>query len=296
MINRIVDAALGNRTVVLIVIAALVAAGLLTLHRRRFNAARKTPPLQGLVTTQAPGLAPLDVERSITTPIELALQGLPGMTSYRSISRYGLSVIYVKFADGGDILTDRTLVAQRLSQTSLPTGTGTPMLGPLSDGLSEIYQFKVEGKDYSLMQLRSILDWQVAPQLKQVPGITEVNVNGGELKTYEVRVAENSLTRFGLSIEDIYNAVAQNNRATGGATIARNGEQAVIRGEGLLESIGDINNIVLRTAAGGSPLYVKNVAEAVEAPMPRFGAVTNQGNGQAVVGVALTTLGENTRA
>src|ERR1700719_1550011 len=295
MINRIVDAALGNRMVVLILIAALVAVGLLSMQRLPFDADPDISPLQVLVTTQAPGLAPLDVERSITTPIELALQGLPGMTSYRSISRYGLSVIYVKFADGGDILTDRTLVAQRLSQTSLPAGTGTPMLGPLSDGLSEIYQFKVEGKDYSLMQLRSILDWQVAPQLKQVPGITEVNVNGGELKTYEVRVAESALTRFGLSIEDICNAVAQNNRATGGATIARNGEQAIIRGEGLLESIGDIGNIVLRTAAGGSPLYVKNVAEVVEAPMPRLGAVTNQGNGQAVVGVALMTLGENTR-
>src|SRR6202048_4150152 len=217
------------------------------------------------------------------------------MTSYHSISRYGLSVIYVKFADGGDILTDRTLVAQRLSRASLPAEAGTPRLGPLSDGLSEIYQFKVEGKNYSLMQLRSILDWQVSPQLKQVPGITEVNVNGGELKTYEVRVSEDALTRFGLSIEDIYNAVAQNNRAVGGATIARNGEQAVVRGEGVLESISDIGNIVLRTAAGGSPLYVKDVAEVVEAPMPRLGAVTSEGDAQAVVGVALMTLGENTR-
>src|SRR3984957_18608730 len=173
--------------------------------------------------------------------------------------------------------------------------TGAPMLGPLSDGLSEIYQFKVEGKGYSLMQLRSILDWQVAPRLKQGAGITDVNVNGGELKTYEVRVSEGALTRFGMSIEDIYNAVAQNNRAIGGATIARNGEQAVVRGEGLLESISDIGNIVLRTAAGGAPLYVKDVAEVVEAPMPRLGAVTSQGDGEAVVGVALMTLGENTR-
>src|ERR1700681_2387831 len=222
MINRIVDAALGNRTIVLIVIAALVAAGLLSMQRLPFDADPDISPLQVLVTTQAPGLAPLDVERSITTPIELALQGLPGMTSYRSISRYGLSVIYVKFADGGDILTDRTLVAQRLSRASLTAEAGTPMLGPLSDGLSEIYQFKVEGKDYSLMQLRSILDWQVAPQLKQVPGLTEVNVNAGELKAYEIRVSEVALTRFGLSIEDLYNAVGQNNRAIGGATIARN--------------------------------------------------------------------------
>ncbi|MGY3586230.1 cobalt-zinc-cadmium resistance protein CzcA [Bradyrhizobium sp. USDA 4341] len=295
MINKIVDAALGNRMLVLMLVATLVAAGLLSMQRLPFDADPDISPLQVLVTTQAPGLAPPDVERSITLPIELALQGLPGMTSYRSISRYGLSVIYVKFADGGDILTDRTLVAQRLSQTTLPAEAGTPRLGPLSDGLSEIYQFRVEGKNYSLMQLRSILDWQVAPQLKLVPGITEVNVNGGELKTYEVRVSENALTHFGLSIEDIYNAVAQNNRAIGGATLARNGEQAVVRGEGLLQSIGDVGNIVLRTAAGGAPLYVKDVAEVVEAPMPRLGAVTSQGDGQAVVGVALMTLGENTR-
>jgi cobalt-zinc-cadmium resistance protein CzcA len=295
VINSIVDAALGNRMLVLMLVAALVAAGLLSMQRLPFDADPDISPLQVLVTTQAPGLAPPDVERSITLPIELALQGLPGMTSYRSISRYGLSVIYVKFADGGDILTDRTLVAQRLSQTTLPAEAGTPRLGPLSDGLSEIYQFRVEGKNYSLMQLRSILDWQVAPQLKLVPGITEVNVNGGELKTYEVRVSENALTHFGLSIEEIYNAVAQNNRAIGGATLARNGEQAVVRGEGLLQSIGDVGNIVLRTAAGGAPLYVKDVAEVVEAPMPRLGAVTSQGDGQAVVGVALMTLGENTR-
>src|ERR1700737_4452705 len=146
MINRIVDAALGNRTVVLIVIAALVAVGLLSMQRLPFDADPDISPLQVLVTTQASGLAPLDVERSITTPIELALQGRPGMPSYRSISRYGLSVIYVKFADGGDILTDRTLVAQRLSRASLPAEAGTPMLGPLSDGLSEIYQFKVRAK------------------------------------------------------------------------------------------------------------------------------------------------------
>src|SRR6202008_3005242 len=195
MINKIVDAALGNRAVVLVLVAALVTAGLLSMQRLPFDADPDISPLQVLVTTPAPGLAPMDVERSITTPIELALQGLPGMTSYRSISRYGLSVIYVKFADGGDILTDRTLVAQRLNQASLPTEAGTPRLGPLSDGLSEIYQFRVEGKNYSLMQLRSILDWQVAPQIKQVPGVTDVNVNGGELRTYEVRVSDSALVR-----------------------------------------------------------------------------------------------------
>src|SRR6202045_1864908 len=295
MINKIVDIALGNRAVILVLVPALIGAGLLSIQRLPFDADPDISPLQVLVTTQAPGLAPQDVERSITTPIELALQGLPSMTSYRSISRYGLSVIYVKFADGGVILTARALVAQRLSQTALPTGAGTPLLGPLSDGLSEIYQFKVAGKNYSLMQLRSILDWQIAPQLKQVTGVTDVNVNGGELKAYEVRVSNSALMRFGLSIDDVYNAVAQNNRAAGGATIARNGEQAVIRGEGLLQSIADIGNIVLRTGPGGVPLYIKDIATVLEAPMPQLGAVTSDGTGQAVVGVALMTLGENTR-
>jgi heavy metal efflux system protein len=296
MVTRLVDAALGNRAVVLLLVAALIAAGLMSMQRLPFDADPDISPLQVLITTQAPGLSPLDVERSITSPIELSLQGLPGMTSYRSISRYGLSVVYVKFADGGNILTDRELVTQRLGQASLPPGTGKPMLGPLSDGLSEIFQFKVEGKNYSLMQLRTILDWQIAPQLKQVPGITDVNVNGGELKTYEVQVAGSALTSYGLSIDDIYNAIAQNNRAIGGATIARNGEQAVIRGEGLLQSMSDIGNVVLRTAPGGVPLYVKDVAKVVTAPMPRLGAVTSDGKGQAVVGVALMTLGQNTRA
>jgi cobalt-zinc-cadmium resistance protein CzcA len=296
VITRIVDAALANRAVVLLLVAALVAAGLMSMQRLPFDADPDISPLQVLITTQAAGLSPLDVERSITSPIELALQGLPGMTSYRSISRYGLSVVYVKFADGGNILTDRELVTQRLGQASLPPAAGKPMLGPLSDGLSEIFQFKVEGKNYSLMQLRTILDWQIAPQLKQVPGITDVNVNGGELKTYEVQVSESALTRYGLSIDNIYDAVAQNNRAIGGATISRNGEQAVIRGEGLLQSMSDIGNIVVRTAPGGVPLYVKDVAKVVTAPMPRLGAVTSDGNGQAVVGVALMTLGRNTRA
>jgi heavy metal efflux system protein len=296
MINRIVDIALNNRAVVLVLVVALIGAGMLSMQRLPFDADPDISPLQVLITTRAPGLAPLDVERSITAPIELSLQGLPGMTTYRSISRYGLSIIYVKFADGGNIEADRELVAQRLNQTPLPPGVGTPMLGPLSDGLSEIYQFKVEGQNVSLMQLRTILDWQIAPQLKRAPGITEVNVNGGELKTYEIQVSERALTRYGLSIEDVCNAVDQNNRAVGGATIERNGEQAVVRGEGLLQSMSDIGNIVLRTAPGGMPLYVKDIATVVEAPMPRLGAVTSNGGGQAVVGVALMTLGENTRA
>ncbi|MGF6605237.1 cobalt-zinc-cadmium resistance protein CzcA [Paraburkholderia sp. WSM4175] len=295
MITKIVDAALKNRAMVLILVAVLIAFGLVSMQRLPFDAQPDISPVQVLVTTQAPGLAPVDIERSITAPVELALQGLPGMQALRSISRYGLSVIYVRFADGSNIYQDRNLIGERLQTVQLPPGTNPPQMGPLSDGLSEIYQFQVRGHGQSLMTLRTLLDWQIAPKFREVPGVVDVNVNGGELKTYEVQVADDALTRYGLSTADIFNAVQMNNGAAGGATLEHNGGEAIIRGEGLLRNATDIGNIVLRTEPDGTPLYVRNVARVVEAPMPRLGAVTRDGQGEAVVGVVLMGLGQNTR-
>src|ERR1700688_2693900 len=203
MITKIVDSALRNRAVVLMLVLLLVGIGFMSMDRLPFDADPDISPLQVLVATQAPGLAPLDVERQITAPIELALKGLPGMQSLRSVSRYGVSVLYVRFGDGSNILSDREQVSQRLATVSLPPGSSTPQMGPLSDGLSEIYQFQVEGPAKSLMDLRTILDWQVAPRLKQVPGVVDVNVNGGDLKTYAVQVSNAALTRYGLSVGDV---------------------------------------------------------------------------------------------
>src|ERR1700733_12647408 len=248
MITKIIDAALGNRAVVMMLVAVLIGLGVMSMNQLPFDADPDISPVQVLVTTQAPGLAPLDVERQITKPAELALQGLPGMQSLRSVSRYGVSVLYVRFADGSNILTDRDMISQRLATLALPPGTSTPQMGPLSDGLSEIYQFRVEGKAQSLMQLRTLLDWQIAPQLKQVPGVVDVNVNGGELKTYTVQVSDAALTRFGLSVGDIESAIETNNGDVGGATLDDNDQEAIIRGEGLLQSSTDIGNIVLRTS------------------------------------------------
>jgi cobalt-zinc-cadmium resistance protein CzcA len=295
MITKLVDAALGNRAVVMVLVAVLIGLGVMSMNQLPFDADPDISPVQVLVTTQAPGLAPLDVERQITRPTELALQGLPGMQSLRSVSRYGVSVLYVRFADGTNILTDRDLVSQRLSTLALPPGTSTPQMGPLSDGLSEIYQFRVEGKAKSLMQLRTLLDWQIAPRLKQVPGVVDVNVNGGELKTYTVQVSDAALTRYGLSIGDVESAIENNNADVGGATLDYNGQEAIIRGEGLLQNRGDIGNIVLRTSAGGAPLYVRDVASVVLAPMPRLGGVTIDGKGQGVIGVVLMGLHQNSR-
>ena len=295
MITKIVDAALGNRAVVMVLVAVLIGLGVMSMKSLPFDADPDISPLQVLVATQAPGLAPLDVERQVTKPIELALQGLPGMQSLRSVSRYGVSVLYVRFADGSNILTDREQVSQRLATVMLPPGSSTPQMGPLSDGLSEIYQFQVEGQGKSLMDLRTILNWQVAPRLKQVPGVVDVNVNGGELKTYSVQVSGAALTRYGLSVGDVETAIQNNDADVGGATIDRNGEEAVIRGQGLLQNQSDIGNIVLRTSAGGAPLYVRDVAKVVLAPMPRLGGVTRDGKGEAVIGVVLMGLGQNTR-
>ncbi len=295
MLTKLVEVALRNRAVVLILVVVLIAAGLFSMQRLPFDAQPDISPIQVLVTTQAPGLSPVDVERSITSPVELALQGLPGMQSQRSISRYGLSVIYVRFADGTNIYLDRNLVSERLQTVQLPPGTVAPQMGPLSDGLSEIYQFQVRGHGQSPMRLRTLLDWQIAPKLRQVQGVVDVNVNGGLLKTYEVQVDDDALTRYGVSVSDIFSAVQMNNGATGGATIEHNGGESIIRGEGLLRNTTDIGNIVLRTAQGGVPLYVRDVAHITEAPMPRLGAVTRDGKGEAVVGVVLMGLGQNTR-
>ena len=295
MIGRLVAAAVANRAVVLVLVGILVAVGLYDLRRLPIDAQPDISPRQVLIITQAPGLGPLDVERFVTFPLELALQGLPRMEALRSVTRYGLSVAYVRFSDDTDIYAARNLVFSRLPSVQVPPEASTPQMGPVSTGLGEIFQFEVRGAGRSLMDLRSILDWQIAPRLRQVPGVIDVNANGGELKTYEVQVAADALTRYGLSVAEVFTAIERNNGARGGATLERNGEQAVIRGEGLIQAPEDIARVVLRTGEGGVPLYVGDIAKVTAAPRPRLGAVTRDGKGEAVVGVALMLLGENTR-
>ncbi|WP_160119974.1 efflux RND transporter permease subunit [Rhodovarius lipocyclicus] len=294
MIRRLIEASLANRAVVLLLVLLLGAIGVADLRRLPIDAQPDISPRQVLVITQAPGLGPLDVERFITFPVELALQGLPRMAGMRSVSRYGLSVVYVRFDDSMDIYEARNLVFSRLPSVQVPPEYGTPQMGPVSTGLGEIFQFEVHGPGHSQMELRRLLNWSIAPRLRQVPGVVDVNANGGELLTYEVQVSADALARHGLAVSDVFEAVARNNGARGGATLERNGEQAVIRGEGLLQDPEDIGRVVLSNT-GGVPLYIRDVATVREAPMPRLGAVTRDGEGETVVGVALMLLGQNTR-
>ncbi len=284
-----------HRTLVLLLVTILVVAGLFEARRLPIDAVPDVTPNQVLVMTQAPGLAPVEVERLVTLPVETVMSGLPKLKRIRSVSKYGISVVYLQFEDGHDPDLARSHVFHRLADARerIPRGFGEPEMGPITSGLGEIYQFQLRGPGHSLMDLRSILEWDIGPKLRLVPGVVEVNIYGGELKTYEVRVRANDLLRFGISIDQLVAALDANNGARGGAAIERHGEQRLIRGDALIESAADIETIVLASSADGTPVFVRNLAEVVTAPRVRVGAVTRDGAGEIVTGTVMMLIGEN---
>lgn len=294
--HRLIDLSLRNKFLVLIFTAVIVGVGIRSMLRLPIDAVPDVTPNQVLVLTQAPGLGPVEVERFITFPVETSMSGLPGITEIRSVSRFGLSAVYIYFDESLDIYFARRLVMERLPEAreAIPAGLATPTMGPISTGLGEIYQFEVRGPGYSLMDLRSILEWDVAFKLRSVPGVVEVNSYGGELKTYEVQVDPDKLVAYKVSLEDVFEALQKNNANAGGAYIERAQEQYVIRGEGLVERLTDIDNIVL-TAKNGTPVYIRNIANTALAPQVRQGAVTRDGRGEVATGVVMMLMGENSR-
>ena len=288
---------LNNRFLVLIGVVLAIVVGVWAATVLPIDAVPDITPNQVIITTNSPSLSPLEIEQLVTFPVETAMSGLPGVKEIRSVSRFGLSYVTVFFTEKQDIYFCRQLVMERLPQAreAIPSGFGIPQMGPISTSLGEIYQFEVKGAGYSPMELRSILDWNVAYQLRSVPGIVEVNSQGGELKTYEVDLNADRLKAFNISLETVFRALEQNNYNAGGGYIEHNQEQYVLRGEGLLSSLDDISNIVLGATPSGTPIYVRNVADVRFAPMLRQGAATRDGKGEAVVGFALMLIGENSR-
>ena len=297
MLNRILEFSLGNRFLIIVITLLLIVGGVISMLRLPVDAVPDVTPNQVQILTNSPGLGPVEVEQLITFPVETAVSGLPGIEGIRSVSRFGLSAVTVTFREGVDIYFARQLVFERIeaARESIPEGLGTPEIGPISTGLGEIYQFEVKGEGYSLMDLRSILEWDIAFKLKSVPGVVEVNTYGGELKTYEIQIEPGKLVSYGLSINDVFHALEENNRNAGGAYIERNQEQYLVRGEGLITSLEDIENIVLATGKEGTPVYVRDVADVKFAPMVRQGAVTRDGKGEIVTGVVMMLIGENSR-
>jgi heavy metal efflux system protein len=295
--HRLVEISLKHKFLVLTLTVLMVGVGIHSMLRLPIDAVPDVTPNQVQVLTQAPGLGPLEVEQFITFPVETAVSGLPGIEKVRSVSRFGLSAVYIYFAEDVDLYFARQLVTERLpaAREAIPAGYGTPEMGPLSTGLGEIYQFEVRGDGYSLMELRTILDWDIAFKLRSLPGVIEVNSFGGESRAYQVELDADRLTSLNLSLDQVFQAIERNNANVGGGYIERNQEQYVIRGEGLATSREDLANIVVATSPDGTPIYVRNIADVKFAPLVRQGAVTRDGRGEIVSGVVMMLIGENAR-
>ena len=296
--ERLITIALRYRLLVVLGTLFVVFIGLVSLRDLPIDVEPDITPNQVLILTRAPSLSPLEVEKLISFPVETSMSGLPGLKRIQSTSKYGLSYVAVYFDDGMDPYFCRQLVNERLTQAKerVAANIGVPEIGPISTGLGEIYQFKVEGGGKSLMDLRSILDWQIAPKLRLVPGIVEVNSQGGELKTYQVEVDNDKLAGYRISLARIMEALSKNNANAGGAYLEHYEQQSLIRGEGLIGSLSDIENIVVAASPSGTPILIRNIATVRFAPMVRLGFATQDGKGEIVVGVAMMLLNENSRA
>jgi cobalt-zinc-cadmium resistance protein CzcA len=297
MLQKLFELSLQNRALTVVFALLMVGVGIQSMARLPIDAVPDVTPNQVQVLTTAPALSPLEIEKFVTFPVEAAMSGIPGLVQIRSISRFGLSAVTLYFEEGKDIYSCRQLVLERLPQAreAIPQGFGNPEMGPISTGLGEIYQFEVRGPGTSLMDLRSILDWDISPRLKSVPGVVEINTFGGELKTYEVQLEPERLVQYGVSLEELFEAIEQNNSNSGGGYIVHNQEQVLVRGEGLVETTDDIANIVVKTRQSGTPVYVGNLGTVALAPMIRQGAVTRDGRGEAVTGVVMMLIGANSR-
>ncbi len=302
MFDRLIDFALRHRALILMAVVGLVASGVYSLVDLPIDAQPDITNVQVMALTSAPALGPAEVEQFITIPVENAMNGIPRVQEVRSYSQFGISGVTIIFQDGTDIYWARQQVGERLQQaeTEIPEGYGHPEMGPIASGLGEIYQFEIRNKPgvkepKSLMELRTLLDWEVARSLKSVPGVIEVNVLGGSLRTYEVRLDPNRLMARGIAVNQVFNAIGRNNGNAGGGYIQRNGELRVIRGVGLVRNLQDLGGIVLTTTSDGTPIYIRDVADVVFAPMLRQGAATRDGKGEAVTAMVYLLAGENGR-
>jgi len=303
MIEKIIAFSLRQRTLILIVLALIVGVGLYSFLSLPIDAFPDVTNVQVEVVATAPGLSPLEIEKFVTYPVEMAMRGLPGLDIMRSVTKYGISVVTLVFQDKVDIYFARQLVFQRLAEAkdAIPDNVQIEM-GPVATAMGEIYQYTLEGpepadaaaRETHLMELRTIQDWVISPLLKSVPGVSEVNSFGGYIKQFQVIVDLDRLLKYGLSAGDIYAAVRNNNQNVGGGFLDRHSEQFLIRGIGLIRSVEDISRIVLKSSAG-VPVTIADVAEVRMDHAVRQGAAVKDGKRECVGGVVMLLRGENSR-
>jgi cobalt-zinc-cadmium resistance protein CzcA len=297
MLERIVELSLKNRFLVLTGVLLMVASGMYAAWMLPIDAVPDLTNVQVQVVTEAGSLSPLEVEQYVTYPIESTMGGLPDVEEVRSVSKFGLSLVTIVFREGTDIYWARQLVGERLTAArgALGEGVGDPELGPLTTALGEILQFEVRGDSQTPMELRTLLEWQIAPALREVPGVTEVNAHGGFYKTYEVQLNPDQLAGQQVSLENVLEALAHNNTNAGGGYIVHHDEQRFIRGQAMLKSTDDIGNVVVRSRTSGLPLLIRDLGQVRIAAMTRQGNVTRDGRGEIVTGMVMMLLGENSR-
>ncbi len=295
MLTRTIDASLRHRWIVLGGAAAVVTAGVLAFRDLPIDAFPDTTPTQVQVNAVAPALTPEEIEQQLTIPIEHALSGLPRVEELRSISKFGLSQVTLRFADGTDLWFARQQVSERIGRVEVPPGVERPSLGPVATGLGEIFHYLVKSDARSLEELRTLHDWVIAPQLRSVPGVAEVNAWGGEEKQWHVVVDPRRLQQFDLSMGDVYRALEANNANVGGGVVERGGSATLVLGVGVLDGGRAIEDVVL-AARGGVPVRVRDVARVQVGHEIRRGATTADGEGEAVLGLGFMLVGENSHA
>lgn len=303
MFERLIQFAIEQRIIVLLAVLLMAGVGIASYQKLPIDAVPDITNVQVQINSAAPGFSPLETEQRITFPIETAMAGLPGLQQTRSLSRSGLSQVTVIFKDGTDLFFARQLVNERLqvAREQLPSGIETAM-GPISTGLGEIFLWTVEaeegarkddGTPYTPTDLRVIQDWIIKPQLRNVPGVAEINTIGGFAKEYQIAPDPKRLAAYNLTLNDLVTALERNNANVGAGYIERSGEQLLIRAPGQVASNDDIANIVI-TTSGGTPIRVRNVAQVEIGRELRTGAATENGR-EVVLGTVFMLIGENSR-
>ena len=299
MINKIISYSINNKFIIGLFIVALVGTGIWSMATINLGSVPDITNNQVQVITVAPNLGTEDIEQFVTYPVELAMANLPDVIELRSVSRFGLSVVTIVFEDEAGTYLPRQLVQEKLTEVAgeIPEGFGTPFMAPITTGLGEIFQYTLKVKEgyedkYDAMELRTIQDWIVKRQMALVPGVVEVNAFGGYVKQYEVAINPDKLKSFGITMNQVFEALKVNNANTGGAYIEKNHQANFIRGEGLARSIEDLGNTVV-TTQNGSPVLVRDVAEKVGyGNQVRYGAFTQDGH-ETVGGQILMLKGES---
>ncbi len=303
MIDGLLRAAITQRLIVTVIALVVLAFGLNAARKLTVDAFPDVTNVQVQIASEAPGRSPEEVERFVTAPVEIAMTGLPGLTEMRSLNRPGLSLITLVFTDSTDVYFARQLVLERLMETGsrMPVGV-TPVLGPVSTALGEVYQYTLERADdgkreltkNELIERRIVQDWVVRPLLRSISGVAEINSTGGYVKQYQVLTDPDRLRYYGVTIKDVWQALAQNNANAGGGVMPRGPEQLLVRGVGLVRDLDDIRNIVLKEV-GNTPVYIRDVSEVAFGEEVRHGAMLKGSHTEAVGGVVMMIRAGNAK-